>query len=273
MKTMLDILKERLPNGLEITRSKDRRNSSQVEIWFRYQGYVTRGELQKVCAPGYAEKNCDFTINNAMLSIALKKGDADMAEFWRDRILSHNTEKQIKPTLTFPNQSPHQHFVGQTFTRDGCRMLCLAAHEDAILILQYGASEQPTNYVVCHGPEIGYGTLTWSYGNYFTIKDYENAGRSNPMSAALSAAMDRLLDSSLLEFHFDPVEDEPDNQSVYVLIHGKLDPHDLAEIEDSISSYLESMNEYGFEKLVEDVMNAHRTVSYRIIQPDHTFHI
>lgn len=93
------------------------------------------------------------------------------------------------------------------------------------------------------------------------------------MSAALSAAMDRLLASSLLEFHFDPVEDEPDNQSVYVLVHGKLDPNELAEIEDSISSYLESMNEYGFEKLVEDVMNEHRTVSYRIIQPDHTFHV
>ena len=93
------------------------------------------------------------------------------------------------------------------------------------------------------------------------------------MSAALAAAMERLLDSSLLEFHFDPLEDEPDNQSVYVLVHGKLDPNEVAEIDDSISSYLESMSEYGFEKMVEDVMNAHRTVSYRIIQPDHTFHV
>ena len=93
------------------------------------------------------------------------------------------------------------------------------------------------------------------------------------MSAALAAAMARLLDSSLLEFRFEPSEDEPDNQSVYVLVHGKLDPNEVAEIDDSISSYLESMSEYGFEKLVEDVMNAHRTVSYRIIQPDHTFHV
>lgn len=110
-------------------------------------------------------------------------------------------------------------------------------------------------------------------GDYYTIKNYEYAGRSNPMAAALAAAMNRLLDSSLLEFRFDPIEDEPDNQSVYVLVHGKLDTNELAEIEDSISSYLESMSKYGFEKIVEDVMNAHRTVSYRIIRPDHTFHI
>ena len=115
--------------------------------------------------------------------------------------------------------------------------------------------------------------LIWGVGDYYTIKNYEHAGRSNPMSAALSAAMDRLLDSSLLEFHFDPIEDEPDNQSVYVLVHGKLDPNELAEIEDSISSYLESMSEYGFEKMVENVMKVHRTVSYRIIQPDYTFHV
>lgn len=273
MKTMLDILKMRLPDGLEITQTKDRGNSSHVQVWFRYQGYETRGELQKTCAPGYAEQNCDYTISNAMMSIALKKGDAQMAEFWRDRLLSRTTDKQVSVIPAIRNQSPHQHFVGQTFTRDGCQMFCLAAHEDAILILQYGESDQPTNYVVCHRPEIECGTLIWGAGDYFTIKNYEHAGRSNPMSAALAAAMDRLLDSSLLEFHFDPIEDEPDNQSVYVLVHGKLNPNELAEIEDSFSSYLKSMNEYGFEKLVEDVMNEHRTVSYRIIQPDHTFHV
>lgn len=69
------------------------------------------------------------------------------------------------------------------------------------------------------------------------------------------------------------IEDESDNQSVYVLVHRKLDPNELTEIEGSISPCLESMNNYSFEKLVEDVMNPHRTVSYRIIQPDHTFHV
>lgn len=69
------------------------------------------------------------------------------------------------------------------------------------------------------------------------------------------------------------IEDESDNQSVYVLVHRNLDPNELTEIEGSISPCLESMNNYSFEKLVEDVMNAHRTVSYRIIQPDHTFHV
>jgi AraC-like DNA-binding protein len=65
------------------------------------------------------------------------------------------------------------------------------------------------------------------------------------MSAALSAAMDRLLDSSLLEFRFEPIEDEPDNQSVYVLVHGKLDPNELSEIENSILFLAESGKSFG----------------------------
>ena len=273
MKTMLDILKERLPEGLEIIRTKDLASGGKVRIWFRYQGYEVQEELQKTCAPGYSEKNCDFTINNAMLSISLKKGDVDMMEYWRDRLLSRINDKPEKAVPIIRNQSPHQHLVGQTFTRDGCRMFCLAAHEDAILILQHGETGQPTNYVVCHRPEWDGNVLIWGAGDYYTIQNYVHAGRSNPMSAALADAMDRLLASSMLEFHFDPIEDEPDNQSVYVLIHGRLEPEELMEIEDSISSYLESMEEYGFEKLVADVMNGHPSVSWRILRPEHTFHI
>lgn len=273
MKTMLDILKVRLPEGLEITRTREHRSRNSIQIWFRYQGYETHGELQKTCAPGCAEQNCDFTIGNAMMSIALKMGNVHMAELWRDRLLSRSADKQAEIAPAIRNQSPHQHFVGQSFMRNGCRMFCLAAHEDAILIQQHGESDQPTNYVICHRPKIECGMLVWDAGDYYTIKNYEYAGRSNPMAAALAAAMNRLLDFSLLEFHFDPIEDEPDNQSVYVLVQGKLDPNELSEIEDSISSYLNSMNDYGFEKLVEDVMNAHCAVSYRILQPDHTFHV
>lgn len=271
MKNMLDILKERLPDGLEIIKVKDRGN--QTQIWFRYQGYETRGELQKTCAPGYAEQNCDYTISNAMMSIALKKGDAQMTKVWHDRLLSHNIEKRVNILPTVRNQSPHQRFVGQTFTRDGCRLFCLAAHEDAILILQYGESDYPTNYVVCHRPEIECGTLIWGAGDYFTIKNYEYAGHSNPMSDALADAMERLLGFTLLEFHFAPIEDEPDDQSIYVLIHRKLEADDLKKIEDSLSALLESTAEYGFEQLVENVMRAHSPVSFRIVKPEHTYHI
>ena len=112
MKTMLDILKERLPEGLEIIRTKDLASGGKVRIWFRYQGYEVQEELQKTCAPGYSEKNCDFTINNAMLSISLKKGDVDMMEYWRDRLLSRINDKPEKAVPIIRNQSPHQHLVG-----------------------------------------------------------------------------------------------------------------------------------------------------------------
>lgn len=182
-------------------------------------------------------------------------------------------KERASPERTVRNQSPHQHLVGQSFFRDGCRMCCIAAHEDAILILQHGGDGQPANYVVCHHPELDHGTLIWGAGDYFTIRNYENCGRSNPMSDALADAMERLLGSTLLEFHYDPIEDEPDNQSVYVIVRGKFEADDLKEIEDSISSYLEATGEYGFEQLVENVMHAHSSVSFRIIRPEHTFHI
>lgn len=273
MNTMLDILKSRLPEGLEIVKVKDRVNSSQIVLTFRYRGIEIGGYLQKACAPGYAEQNCDYTISSVMMALALNLGDRELADHWSERLLARDKPKARKAKPVIPGMSPHQPLVGQTFLRDGCRMLCIAAHEDAILILQHGENDQPINYVVCHHPEVMDGTLVWAAGDYFTIPNYQSVGRSNPMSAALADAMDALLDSMLLEFHFEPIEDEPDNQSVYVLVHGTLSPEELVQMEDSVSSYLDSMDNYGFEGLVEDVMKAQSSVSFRILKPDHIFHI
>lgn len=273
MKTMLDMLRERLPEGLEITKIKNRANSSQIQLRFRYQGIETCGTLQKACAPGCAEQNCDFAICSAMMSIALRMGNRSMADCWHEKLHPKERIRSGQTVHVVRNQSLHQHLVGQSFFRDNCRMCCIAAHEDAILILQYGGDGQPANYVVCHHPELNHDTLIWGAGDYFTIRNYENCGRSNPMSDALTDAMERLMGSTLLEFHYDPIENEPDNQSVYVIVRGKLESDDLKEIEDSISSYLEATGEYGFEQLVENVMHAHSSVSFRIIRPKHTFHI
>ena len=73
-------------------------------------------------------------------------------------------KERASPERTVRNQSPHQHLVGQSFFRDNCRMCCIAAHEDAILILQYGGDGQSANYVVCHHPELDHGTLIWGAG-------------------------------------------------------------------------------------------------------------
>lgn len=79
---MLDILKNRLPDGLEIVKTKNKTGASQIQIWFSYDGVEVVGWLQKMCAPKMEESNCDFTICNAMINIALKKNDMGMADYW-----------------------------------------------------------------------------------------------------------------------------------------------------------------------------------------------
>jgi len=88
MKTMLDILRERLPDGLEITKVKDKASASQTEIWFTYQGMESKGWLQKTCAPGCENRVCDRTVANAMMGFALKSKDLEMAEHWQDKMLN-----------------------------------------------------------------------------------------------------------------------------------------------------------------------------------------
>lgn len=80
---MLEILKGRLPEGLEIKKVKIR--SGRAEITFLYDGTETLGWLRDTCAPGHAENICDFTIAAAMMGIALTRGDFEMAKFWRDK--------------------------------------------------------------------------------------------------------------------------------------------------------------------------------------------
>lgn len=83
--TMLDLLKSRLPEGLEIVKVQDRASASQVKIWFVYDGTEGFTTLQKTCAPGMAEKNCDFSICAAMMGIALDRNDRKMVCEWRDK--------------------------------------------------------------------------------------------------------------------------------------------------------------------------------------------
>lgn len=82
---MLDILKERLPDGLSITKVYDRRGSNYVKIWFSFDGKEHVGWLSKVCAPGNAEKACDFTICTAMMGFALERNDLPAAKYWTDK--------------------------------------------------------------------------------------------------------------------------------------------------------------------------------------------
>lgn len=90
MKTMLDVLRERLPDGLEIIKVQDKANASQIKMWFRYKGAETVNWVSKTCAPGYATKLCDQTIASTMMGIALDLQDLEMAEQWKDRMLGRS---------------------------------------------------------------------------------------------------------------------------------------------------------------------------------------
>lgn len=81
---MLDILKERLPEGLEVIKVKHRTGASQMEILFKYDGTEQKGWLQTTCAPGYAEKNCDFTITGVMIGIGFDRNDREMIVKWKE---------------------------------------------------------------------------------------------------------------------------------------------------------------------------------------------
>lgn len=83
---MVEILKGRLPEGLEIVKVKDRRNRSQAEIVFRYQGVEVTGWLTKMCTPGNEERICDLAAYNAILQVAIRNNDVSLAQDMFDKI-------------------------------------------------------------------------------------------------------------------------------------------------------------------------------------------
>ena len=84
-KTMLDIFKERLPEGLSIVNIQDRTGCNQIKMKMAYKNYQTDGYLQKTCAPGYENFNCDFSISAIMIDIALKSENLEMAKVWLEK--------------------------------------------------------------------------------------------------------------------------------------------------------------------------------------------
>lgn len=90
MKTMLEVMKERLPEGLTVVKTKQRSGSNQIAIDFNYKGMQIVGWLQNTCSPGMVEKNCDFTITSVMISFALLMNDMPLAMEWKakqDKVL------------------------------------------------------------------------------------------------------------------------------------------------------------------------------------------
>lgn len=176
--------------------------------------------------------------------------------------------------MMISNQSPHQSLVGQTFLRDGCSYMCLAAHADAVLVLERNASSQPTNYIVCHRPYVEQnGILAWCAGDYFTIPNYQSIGRANPMAAAFANAVECLLEHCAIAFRFEALGDEEDPVTLLAEIMPQPDEEQLAAIEDALASYIEATPAYTYQQCVEKVLASFPQLHFRILQPEHTFHI
>lgn len=171
------------------------------------------------------------------------------------------------------NQSRYQSLVGLTFMQDGCKVCCLAAHKEAILVLRHDSDGQPANYIVCHHPEVRNEKISWGFGDYFTILNYQHCGRSDPMSAAFSDAVSRLLCTQIIAFRFDPLESESEAFEILVRASEPLSHEQIAEITDCFSSYTDSTPVYTYRQCVEDVLKSFPHLSFTFLQPELIFHI
>ena len=87
---MLNVLKERLLDGTEIKKVKEK--SSKYEITFLISGGEIKEELPKTCTPGRQDRVVDHTIFNAMCKAAIAKGDYQAAKGWLDRIIDRKDD-------------------------------------------------------------------------------------------------------------------------------------------------------------------------------------
>ena len=83
-KTMLDILKGRLIDGLEIVKVKE--TNTKYTITFAFDGDKASAELPKSCSPTAHNEVADNTIITAMSSIYFNRGDYAKAKEWLDKI-------------------------------------------------------------------------------------------------------------------------------------------------------------------------------------------
>ena len=87
---MLNVLKERLLDGMEIKSVKEKR--SKYEITFLISGGEIKEELLKTCAPGMQDRVADHTMFNAMCKAEIEKGDYQAAKGWLDRIINRKDD-------------------------------------------------------------------------------------------------------------------------------------------------------------------------------------
>ena len=77
---ILDIFKDTLQDGMEITKCKEL--SNKYKMMLSYNGMFASCEVNKLCTPGNEKSLCMQAIDNAMSSMYIDKGDLKEAEAW-----------------------------------------------------------------------------------------------------------------------------------------------------------------------------------------------
>lgn len=84
---MLNVLKERLVDGVEIKTVKEKR--SKYEITFSIRGAEVKEELTKSCPPGNQNYFVDCAIFGAMSKACINIGDYNEGKKWLDKIVNY----------------------------------------------------------------------------------------------------------------------------------------------------------------------------------------
>ena len=81
---MINILKERLLDGMEIKKVKEKQ--SKYEITFMINSKEYKSELPKTCAPGCQNSVADHTLFLVMSAAEMDNGNMPAVKYWLDRI-------------------------------------------------------------------------------------------------------------------------------------------------------------------------------------------
>lgn len=84
-KTMLKLLKNNLPEYLEIVNIKE--CSNKYIITFKYQNEYAKSELKKSCMLGHEEYTVLSTIVTVLSTIYINIGDIEKAKLWLNKLV------------------------------------------------------------------------------------------------------------------------------------------------------------------------------------------
>lgn len=78
MKTMLDIFKSKMPEGMHVTKEKELNDRFKIKVQFLDVTIST--ELSKQCSPGYESRYCESILWSDLAQIYLIKDDIPKAK-------------------------------------------------------------------------------------------------------------------------------------------------------------------------------------------------